>query len=142
MSRQAADATGTTDPTYASWARRMGALLVDWIASTLVVVAFLGFDGYYGSGEQTPGLVTLGVFVLESAVLTALAGGSFGKLATGLRTIPSGPGATIQSAVNPLRLLARQALVALVIPPLVFKEDGRGLHDLAAGTRTVKLVKA
>jgi len=120
----------------------MGALLVDWIASTLVVVAFLGFDGYYGSGEQTPGLVTLGVFVLESAVLTALAGGSFGKLATGLRTIPSGPGATIQSAVNPLRLLARQALVALVIPPLVFKEDGRGLHDLAAGTRTVKLVKA
>jgi uncharacterized RDD family membrane protein YckC len=141
VSKQAADATGTTDPTYASWARRMGALLVDWIASTLVVVAFIGFDGYYGSGEQTPGLITLGVFVVESSLFTALAGGSFGKLVTGLRTIPSGPGATIQSAVNPLRLLLRQVLVALVIPPLVFKEDGRGLHDLAAGTRTVKLVK-
>ena len=36
----------------------------------------------------------------------------------------------------PLHLaLARQVLIALVIPPLVYRPDGRGLHDLAAGQR-------
>lgn len=35
--------------------------------------------------------------------------------------------------------LARHILVALVIPPLVFRPDGRGLHDLAAGSATVTL---
>jgi hypothetical protein len=33
----------------------------------------------------------------------------------------------------------RQVLVALVVPPLVFRPDGRGLHDLAAGSRTARL---
>jgi uncharacterized RDD family membrane protein YckC len=41
--------------------------------------------------------------------------------------------------MNPVRLLARQVLVALVIPPLVFRPDGRGLHDMFAGTATVTL---
>ena len=30
-------------------------------------------------------------------------------------------------------------MVALVIPPLVYRPDGRGLHDLVAGTVTVTL---
>jgi hypothetical protein len=30
--------------------------------------------------------------------------------------------------------------VALVIPPLVFKPDGRGLHDVAVGSATVPLM--
>jgi hypothetical protein len=29
-----------------------------------------------------------------------------------------------------LRALHRQLLVCLVIPPLVFRDDGRGLHDI------------
>ncbi len=33
----------------------------------------------------------------------------------------------------------RQLLVAVVIPPLVFRPDGRGLHDIAAGSRTARL---
>ena len=36
-----------------------------------------------------------------------------------------------------VKALGRQLLVALVIPPLVFRPDGRGLHDLFAGTSTV-----
>jgi hypothetical protein len=28
-------------------------------------------------------------------------------------------------------------LVCLVVPPLVFKPDGRGLHDLAVGSVTI-----
>jgi hypothetical protein len=41
--------------------------------------------------------------------------------------------------VDPLRALARQVLIALVVPPLVFRPDGRGLHDIAAGSATVTM---
>ena len=78
----------------------------------------------------------LGVFVLESAVLTALIGGSFGQVATRLRVVRvDGPGGN----VDLLRSLGRQVLIALVIPPLVFRQDGRGLHDLMAGSAVVTL---
>ena len=118
----------------ASWARRIVAIFVDWVASTLVVLAVMGPDDYYGS--SIGGFAVLGVFVLESAIFTALVGGSFGQLATRLRVISiERPGGN----VDPLRALARQVLIALVIPPLVYRPDGRGLHDIAAGSATVTL---
>lgn len=124
-----ADQRGET----ASWARRFLALLVDWIASTLVVVAVIGTDSYLDTGSPS-GFYVLGVYVVESVLFTWLLSGSFGKLVTGLRVVPvSGP----TGLLNPLLLLVRQVLVALVIPPLVFRADGRGLHDLVAGTSTV-----
>jgi uncharacterized RDD family membrane protein YckC len=30
-------------------------------------------------------------------------------------------------------------LIVLVIPPLIFRADGRGLHDMVAGTATVTM---
>ena len=118
----------------ASWGRRILALLVDWFASTLVVVVVLGPAGW----SENPGssFFTLLVFAAESTVLTAVAGGSFGKLATRLRVVRNdGSGRPIDL----LRSLLRQVLVCLVIPPLVFRPDGRGLHDLAAGSVTVTI---
>jgi uncharacterized RDD family membrane protein YckC len=116
----------------ASWARRMLALLVDWFASLLVVSLFVPVFGTTGG----PGsFYTLVVFVVESAVLTATVGGSFGKLATRLRVVRVADGGRLDL----LRSIARAVLVALVIPPLVFRPDGRGLHDIAAGTATVPL---
>jgi uncharacterized RDD family membrane protein YckC len=118
----------------ASWGRRIIALLVDWLASTLVVVVVLGPAGW--SENRGSSFYTLLVFALESAVLTAVAGGSFGKLATRLRVVRNdGSGRPIDL----LRSLLRQVLVCLVIPPLVFRPDGRGLHDLAAGSVTVTI---
>ena len=114
----------------------MLALVVDWVASTLVVVAFMGSGDYYATGDPMPGLYTLLVFVAESAILTALAGGSFGKLATRLRVVRVGDDGR---PVDLLRAVLRQVLVALVVPPLIFKPDGRGLHDLAARSATVRL---
>jgi uncharacterized RDD family membrane protein YckC len=119
----------------ASWMRRILALLVDWFACTLVVVLFVGTAEYTepGAPEQT---YTLLVYVLESAVLTWFAGGSFGKIVTGLRVVP------VDGRVrplNPLKVIARQVMIVLVIPPLIFRSDGRGLHDMFAGTATVTM---
>lgn len=117
----------------ASWGRRILALFVDWLTCSLVLQAAIGL----GLLESNPAAIyTLLLFVLESAFLTALAGGSFGQLATRLRVVRyDGSG----RPVDLLRALLRQVLVALVIPPLVYKPDGRGLHDLAAGSATVRL---
>ena len=118
----------------ASFAHRALALVVDWIASTLVTIAILGPETW--SRSSVSGFVTLGVFVAQSTLLTASwPAASFGKLATRLRVVrwPAG------GRVDPLRCLLRAALVALVVPPLVFTSDGQGLHDLAARTGVVPL---
>jgi uncharacterized RDD family membrane protein YckC len=118
----------------ASWLHRIAALFLDWAASILVVVAIAGWDRW--REDPWSGWWTLGVFVLESALLTALLGGSFGKLLTRLRVVRSdGSGGTL----NLLGAFIRSLLVALVIPPLIFRPDGRGLHDMAVGSVTVRL---
>ena len=118
----------------ASWARRALALVVDWVASTLVVILAIGPAGWLE--DPASGFYVLGVFALESTLLTALAGGSFGKLAIGLRVVrDDGSG----RPVDLLRSLARSLLVCLVVPPLVYRPAGRGLHDLAVGSRTVTM---
>lgn len=125
------------DPRFptASWARRVLALLVDWAASTLVVIFVVGWHDYASAGGPEQFYVLL-AYVVESTVLTSLAGGSFGKLATRLRTVrvDGDP-----RPLDPIRALARQIMIAVVVPPLIFRPDGRGLHDLAAGTATVTL---
>ena len=116
----------------APWGRRILALFVDWVAC-LAVVEGLVAAGVLAANPN--GLGTLALFVVESALYTAVAGGSFGKLATRLRVVRhDGPG----QPVSLLRALVRSVLVALLVPPLL-TFDGRGLHDVAAGTRTVRL---
>lgn len=125
----------TPDLETASWGRRILALFVDWIVSTFFVIALVGWEEYWevGSNAQTYVLPTL---VVETALFTWLLGGSFGKLATRLRVVPADGNLRPH---NPLRILIRQIMIVLVVPPLVFRPDGRGLHDLFAGTATVTL---
>jgi uncharacterized RDD family membrane protein YckC len=116
----------------ASWGRRVLALVVDWFASLLVVSLFTPVFGTTGGPGSS---YTLLVFVVESAIFTATVGGSFGKMVTRLRVVRVDGG----GRVDLLRSFAREVLVALVIPPLVFRPDRRGLHDLVAGSATVTL---
>jgi uncharacterized RDD family membrane protein YckC len=104
---------------HATWLRRIAALFVDWIASS-GVAAFIA--GGFGPTYQWLPLV---VFWLESAVGVAIAGGSFGQLLVRIRVHR-----TDGRPLSLLRALQRQLLVCLVIPPLVFRDDGRGLHDI------------
>lgn len=117
----------------ASWGRRILALLVDWTLCTLVVIVAFGLDDYTEPGS-TASFLVLPVYVVESALLTWLAGGSAGKLLTGLCVVPADGRLR---RLNPFKALLRQVMVALVIPPLVFRADGRGLHDILAGTSTI-----
>ena len=114
-------------PEYASWFRRIVALLIDWAASTLVTVGIIGPGDYLN--DRSSGWVVLGIFAIEVSLLTALAGGSFGQLLAGVRVLTTGG-----RPLNLLMALARTLLICLVVPPLVFKPDsGRGLHDLWTG---------
>lgn len=120
----------TPELQQATWGRRILALFVDWVTCLAVVEGLVAVGILAGNPN---GLGTMGLFVLESALFTALTGGSFGKLATRIRVVRAGsPG----QPVSLLRALLRTVLVALLVPPLLTL-DGRGLHDVAAGTRTV-----
>jgi uncharacterized RDD family membrane protein YckC len=122
----------------ATWARRILALVVDWFASTFVVVLLLGGVDEW-AGDRAAGSYVLGVFVLESAAFMALSGGSFGQLATRLRVVRVAGDRLDPRPLPPHLALLRQVLIALVIPPLVYRPDGRGLHDLAAQSAVVTL---
>jgi uncharacterized RDD family membrane protein YckC len=117
----------------ASWLHRVGALFVDWFACLFAAEGAIRV----GLLDANPnGTYTLALFVVESTVLVALAGGSFGQLVTGLRVVRFDGSA---GRINLLGAFIRSFLVALIIPPLVFRPDGRGLHDMAVGSATVRL---
>ena len=111
----------------AGWGRRIFALCLDWLASMLVVGAFIGTEIWTGRGLSQ--WATMGTFLLEATLLTALMGGSFGQL--GCRVVVA---RLDGEPVNLLQAVLRTFLICLVVPPLVFNRDGRGLHDLAVGT--------
>jgi uncharacterized RDD family membrane protein YckC len=123
--------TVTPVPETASWGRRVLALLVDWFACLGVAELLVQADILPGNPF---GIYTLGFFVLESALFTALLGGSFGQLATRLRVVRADGG-----RLDVARALLRSVMIALVIPPLVFRPDGRGLHDMTVGSYVVPL---
>jgi uncharacterized RDD family membrane protein YckC len=119
----------------AGWSRRFAALAIDWVASGLVAVLLFGYQWFGATaGEQGwVGASPLLVYLLEATLLTALLGGSFGQLA--LRVVVA---RVDGKPVTVLHAFVRTVLICLVIPPLVFNRDQRGLHDLAVKTVTVQ----
>ncbi len=121
----------------ASWTRRFLALLVDWFACSLVVIAFFGTSALEQGNPQS--FYVHLVFLIECTLFNTLLAGSFGKLVTGLRVVRVDRDMNaIAAPVTLLRSLLRTFLILLVVPPLIFRPDGRGLHDLATGTATVR----
>jgi uncharacterized RDD family membrane protein YckC len=112
--------------------RRFGALCIDWGASVLVVQVLFGRPYPYGSPESS--LMTGLVCFVEIALLTGLMGGSFGQILLGVRVVR-----TDGSRLWPLRVLGRTVLLFLVIPAVIMDSDGRGLHDKAVDSRTIRV---
>ena len=111
--------------------RRVVAFLLDWFAS--VLVALLVFPQFgYGTNESM--LATLLIFTAEVIVLTWLTGASFGQRIVDLRVI------SIDGGRLPLwRVVIRTALILLVIPAVVYDDQGRGLHDRVAASVVVRV---
>lgn len=106
--------------------RRLAALAIDWFACLAIAVVI---NGGITPDRIDPALVTLALFAVEVSLLTWLQGASFGQRIMGLVVAPVG-----RTIVGLPGVLLRTALLCLVIPALVMDPQGRGLHDLAAGT--------
>jgi uncharacterized RDD family membrane protein YckC len=113
----------------AGWGRRIVALFIDWFASLLVVQAIAATTTISADTERALPLV---VFLLQVTLFTALVGGSFAQVALRIAVVRLD-----RRPVTVLQALVRTFLICLVIPPVVFNRDNRGLHDLAVGTITV-----
>ena len=113
----------------AGWGRRIAALFVDWFASSLVAAAI---SNMVDLSPDTDRILPLLVFLAEATLFTGVMGASFGQLALRVVVVKlDGRQVTILNA------MVRTILICLVIPPLVFNRDNRGLHDLAVGTITL-----
>lgn len=115
-----------------SWfGRRVVAFLIDWFASVLVALAAFPQFRY---GTNASMLLTVLVFALEVIVLTWLTGASFGQRILGLRVV-----SILGGRLALWRVVVRTLLLLLVIPAVVYDEQGRGLHDRVAGSMVVRV---
>ncbi|MFT4108465.1 RDD family protein [Propionicimonas sp.] len=114
----------------ASWFSRIAALILDWGVCMVVAVFLFGTGVLTGGGWRA--WMVLTVFFVESAVLGALAGGSFGQLIAGI-----GIARLDGERLGWLRALARAAMICLVLPTVVIGAERRALNDLVLGTVVV-----
>ncbi len=73
----------------AGWSRRFGALLIDWLACSVIAIAFFYHPatGHAANVLSQPRLWTPVVFGIQDWLLTALTGITLGKRLLGLRVI-------------------------------------------------------
>ena len=115
------------------WPRRFAALFVDWIAAN--VIAYVITGGESVRDPQSGALWTpLACWYVVVVVSTAITSASLGQLLLRIRVVHLDG-----RHVSPITAAVRTFLIALVIPPIVFTSEGRGLHDLASNTVVVKV---
>lgn len=117
----------------ATWRARIAALLVDW--STSMILATFAFGvGVLRDGGWRAWMI-LAVFFVQTSVMGALVGGSFGQVLARI--------AIVRLDRRPLgwsRAIARAAMICLVVPTVVIGAERRALNDLVLGTVVVRRV--
>ncbi len=118
----------------AGWSRRLAALVIDWLACSIIVIAFFYHPaaGHAADVLSQPRLWTPVVFGVEDFLLTALTGVTIGKRLLGLRV------ARLNGRPVGLWALPRTLLLMLVVPAMMMDRDLRGLQDKASGTVVVR----
>ena len=104
----------------ASWRARVAALVLDWAACMLIAVGFFGSGLLTGGGWRS--WMILATFFVESTLLSAVAGGSFGQLVCRIAVIRLD-----RAPLGPVRAVTRAALVSLALPPTHVFEGLRAL---------------
>jgi uncharacterized RDD family membrane protein YckC len=107
----------------AAFTRRIAALAIDWWMSLLITRGLLGLDSAW----------VFAVLAVEYILLVPTLGTTVGMRLLGIRVLGLYSGLPRWPAV-----VVRTALLLLVLPAVVYDEDGRGLHDRAAGTIVVR----
>lgn len=110
--------------------RRILAFFVDYFAS-MAVAHLIGADLDPLSNPFR--ILTLEVMFAEIALLTALTGSSFGQRLLGIQVAKLD-----LTRVDPVRVIARTAMIFLVVPAAIWDRDTRGLHDRLLGTVVVR----
>lgn len=109
--------------------RRIGALLIDYVAATIIATAFLGYDQFALPTEAGLTMFApMAVFALLQILFIPTAGGSPGHRILGMRVVRLDGG-----WVGLWRPIVRTLLVIVVIPAVIWDADQRGLHDKAVG---------
>ncbi|PZS38423.1 MAG: RDD family protein [Pseudonocardiales bacterium] len=99
--------------------RRILAIVIDWLPCSVAAQLL----------TKNPAFSALALFAAITVLSIAVAGRTVGHAVAGLRVgLLDGRRAGFGAAV------IRTVLLCLLIPPVVYDVDGRGLHDRAAGT--------
>lgn len=114
--------------------RRIGALLIDYVAATIIATGFLGFDQFALPAEAgLTQFAPMAVFALLQIVFIPTLGGSPGHRILGMRLVMLGGG-----WVGLWRPIVRTLLLVIVIPAVIWDADQRGLHDKIVGTVLIR----
>lgn len=114
--------------------RRIGALVIDYVAATLIATAFFGYDQFALPGEAGLTLFApMMVFAVLQIVFIPTLGGSPGHRMLGMRLV------LLNGAwVGLWRPIVRTLLLVLVIPAVIWDADQRGLHDKVIGAVLIR----
>ncbi len=115
----------------ASLGRRVIAVFVDWLAC--VAIALTVFGAFTEITPEIRSFGPLGVFFVVNVILVHATGSTLGHRIFGMRVVP-----VVRPRLTLLQCVVRAALLCLVIPAVVFDREGRGMHDLAAGTAIIR----
>lgn len=105
---------------------RAAALAIDVVLAALVAGLF--------TAPELPRNWSLLSWVLITGVSVSFFGFTPGMGALGIRVVRM-DGAAM---VGPIRAIPRTIMTGLVIPAVIWNDDGRGLHDRAVGTIVVR----
>jgi uncharacterized RDD family membrane protein YckC len=111
----------------AGMARRIGAIFIDWLLCSLIVVAAIRPP--HSQAEYW----TLAIFAAQDCIFTGLTGLTIGKQLLRIRV------ARLDGGMVGGWALVRTLLLLTVIPPLIVDRDLRGLHDRAANTVVIRI---
>ncbi|WP_300267704.1 RDD family protein [Microbacterium sp.] len=114
--------------------RRVGALLIDYVAASLIATGFFGYDQFaLPTDAGATMFAPMIVFAVLQIVFIPTIGGSPGHRILGMRVVRYGGG-----WVGLWRPILRTALLVIVIPAVIWDADQRGLHDKVAGTILIR----
>lgn len=109
--------------------RRFAALFIDWALCLLIAYGLLS-----GGKAQAASNWALVVFAVLSVLTVGTVGFTPGKRLLGLRVISEDGG-----RISLPRVVLRTVLLVVVIPAVVWDQDGRGLHDRVTRAVQVRL---